>query len=72
MLCSKLTGQLTLSMVTTMFDFLKANPKKKLQKKYEKLLFDAMQFQRNGDIKSYSMITAEAEKVREEIEALTI
>jgi hypothetical protein len=53
-----------------MFGFLKADPKKKLQKKYEKLLFDAMQYQRNGDIKSYSMITAEAEKVREEIEAL--
>jgi hypothetical protein len=57
-------------LVIIMFGFLKADPKKKLQKKYEKLLFDAMQYQRNGDIKSYSMITAEAEKVREEIEAL--
>lgn len=26
--------------------------------------------QRNGDIKSYSMLTAEAEKIREEIEKL--
>lgn len=53
-----------------MFGFLKSNPEKKLQDKYQKLLEQAMQFQRNGDIKSYSMITAEAEKVREEIEAL--
>jgi len=53
-----------------MFDFLKGKPEKKLQKKYEKLLEEAMQFQRNGDIKSYSMITAEAEKVREEIEKM--
>ena len=53
-----------------MFGFLKTNPKKKLHEKYEKLLFQGMQFQRNGDIKSYSMITAEAEKVLEEIKAL--
>ncbi len=53
-----------------MFGFLKSDPQKKLQQKYEKLLAQGMQFQRNGDIKSYSMITAEAEKVREEIERL--
>ncbi len=53
-----------------MFGFLKADPKKKLQKKYEKLLFEGMQFQRNGDIRNYSMITAEAEKVLAEIQAL--
>lgn len=53
-----------------MFSFLKSDPSKKLQKKYEDLLQKGMQFQRNGDIKSYSMITAEAEKVREEIERL--
>ncbi|MGH1485529.1 MAG: DUF6435 family protein [Cellvibrionaceae bacterium] len=53
-----------------MFGFLKSDPQKKLQKKYEQLLEQAMQFQRNGDIKSYSMTTAEAEKVREQIENL--
>ncbi|MGH1374261.1 MAG: DUF6435 family protein [Cellvibrionaceae bacterium] len=51
-----------------MFGFLKADPEKKLQAEYQKLLEKGMQFQRNGDIKSYSMITAEAEKVREELE----
>ena len=53
-----------------MFSFLKSDPTKKLQKKYEQLLEQAMQFQRNGDIKSYSMVTSEAEKIREEIERL--
>lgn len=55
-----------------MFGLFKSDPRKKLQDKYQKLLEQAMQFQRNGDIKSYSMITAEAEKVREEIEKLQI
>ena len=53
-----------------MFGFLKANPKKKLQNKYEKLLEEGMNAQRNGDIKTYSMLTAEAEKVRSEIQML--
>lgn len=53
-----------------MFGFLKANPEKKLQAKYERLLEQGMQFQRKGDIKSYSMITAEAEEVLAELEAL--
>jgi hypothetical protein len=53
-----------------MFGFLKRNPEKKLQAEYERLLEKAMQFQRKGDIKSYSMITADAEKMREEIQRL--
>lgn len=53
-----------------MFGFFSAKPEKKLQANYEKLLEQAMQFQRKGDIKSYSMITAEAEKIREQIEQL--
>ena len=53
-----------------MFGFLKSDPQKKLQKQYQELLEKGMQFQRNGDIKSYSMVTAEAEKFREQLEAL--
>lgn len=53
-----------------MFGFLKADPRKKLQNKYEKLLEEGMHAQRNGDIKTYSMLTAEAEKVRSEIQTL--
>ena len=55
-----------------MFSFFKKNPTKKLNKLYEAKLEQAMHAQRNGDIKSYSMITAEADKIREEIEALEI
>lgn len=53
-----------------MFGFLKANPEKKLQAKYEKLLEQGMQFQRKGDIKSYSMITAEAQEVKKALDTL--
>lgn len=55
-----------------MFGFLKANPEKKLQVQYEKLLEKGMQLQRKGDIKGYAMITAEAEKIREAIEQLKL
>ncbi|MBT8151188.1 MAG: Lacal_2735 family protein [Gammaproteobacteria bacterium] len=40
----------------------------KLQKKYNKLMFEAMQAQRNGNIKEYSFITAEAETIAKQIE----
>lgn len=36
---------------------------KKLQKEYESKLGEAMQAQRNGDIRSYSMLTEEADKL---------
>ncbi|MFT6102495.1 MAG: hypothetical protein ACJATV_000724 [Granulosicoccus sp.] len=53
-----------------MFGLFTSNPEKKLQDKYEKLLEQGMQFQRKGDIKSYSMITAEAEEVLAQIQIL--
>lgn len=53
-----------------MFSFLKKDPAKKLQKTYEAKLEQAMHAQRNGDIKSYSLITAEAEDIRQEIQNL--
>ena len=54
-----------------MFSFLKKDPIKKLNKRYEAKLEQAMHAQRNGDIKSYAMITAEAEKIQTEILELT-
>lgn len=45
----------------------KKDPTKKLIKLYDRKLEEAMFAQRNGDIKSYSMITAEAEKIKEQI-----
>lgn len=53
-----------------MFNLFKANPLKKLQKQHESLLSEAFQAQRNGNIRLYSTLTAEAEALREKIEAL--
>lgn len=53
-----------------MFSLFKRDPIKKLNKAYGFKLEQAMLAQRNGDIRSYAMLTAEAEKIREEIEAL--
>ena len=53
-----------------MFSFLKSDPIKKLQKQYDAKLEQAMKAQRNGDIRSYSEITAEAEKIYHDIQRL--
>lgn len=53
-----------------MFSIFKKNPLKKLNKQYEAKLEQAMNAQRNGDIKSYSMITAEAETIAIQIQEL--
>ena len=50
-----------------MFSLFKKDPIKKLNKTYEAKLEQAMHAQRNGDIKSYSMLTEEAEKINQEI-----
>ncbi|UCX04681.1 DUF6435 family protein [Shewanella sp. HL-SH8] len=53
-----------------MFSLFRQDPIKKLTKLYESKLEKAMHAQRNGDIKSYSMITAEAALIEAEISAL--
>ncbi|MFT5880346.1 MAG: hypothetical protein ACI86X_001474 [Moritella sp.] len=53
-----------------MFSFLKKDPIENLNKLYFQKLEKAMHAQRNGDIKSYSMITSEAEEIRIKIEDL--
>lgn len=53
-----------------MFGIFKSDPAKKLRKQYDIKLEKAMLAQRKGDIKTYSMLTAEAEKMWEEIERL--
>ncbi len=53
-----------------MFSFLKPDPIKKLRKEYDAKLEQGMQAQRKGDIKSYAMLTDEAEKIWNKIEAL--
>ncbi|MBT1451376.1 Lacal_2735 family protein [Glaciecola sp. XM2] len=53
-----------------MFGLFKSDPTKKLRKTYDMKLEQAMLAQRKGDIKTYSMITAEAEALWAQIEAL--
>jgi len=53
-----------------MFSFFNKNPIKKLTKQYEAKLEQAMYAQRNGDIRAYSMLTAEAEKINDEMIAI--
>jgi hypothetical protein len=53
-----------------MFGLFKKSPVKKLQQEHETLLTKAFNAQRNGDIRQYSMLTAEAEALREKIETL--
>ena len=53
-----------------MFGFFKADPKKKLDKEYKTLLEQAMQAQRNGDIRKYSELTELAEEKKKELDRL--
>jgi hypothetical protein len=53
-----------------MFGIFKSNPTKKLRKTYDMKLEQAMHAQRKGDIKSYSMLTAEAEALWSDIQKL--
>ena len=53
-----------------MLSLFKKDPTKKLQKSYEATLKKAMLAQRSGDIKTYSLLTAEAETIRAKIEAI--
>jgi len=54
-----------------MFNLFKKNPLKELEKKYARLMEEAMQLQRKGDIKGYAAKIAEAEAVQKEIDALS-
>ncbi len=51
-----------------MFGLFSKNPVKRLQKEHEDLLTKAFEAQRNGNIRLYSTLTAEAEVLRSKIE----
>lgn len=53
-----------------MFGLFKKSPADKLQAEFEKLSKEAFEAQRNGNIRLYSTLTAEAEAVRGKIEEL--
>lgn len=52
-----------------MLSFLKRDTTKALQKAYEKKLTEAQQAQRNGDIRSYSMLSEEADTLYNKLQA---
>ena len=53
-----------------MFSFLKKDPIAKLNKQYTLLLEQALEAQRRGDIRSYSQLTSDAEKLANKIDEL--
>jgi len=55
-----------------MFSMFKSDPLKKLRKSYNAKLEEAMLAQRGGDIRTYSKLTAEAEKIKAEIDELEV
>lgn len=54
----------------TMFGLFKSSPLKKSQKEHAALITKAFQAQRNGNVRLYSTITAEAETLRRKIDNL--
>lgn len=53
-----------------MFGLFKSDPTKKLRKEYNAKLEAAMTAQRNGDIRTYSMLTQEADALWRQLEPL--
>ena len=53
-----------------MLKFFKKDPIKKLEKEYLKLMEEAMNIQRGGDIKAYALKVAEAEEIQKQIDKL--
>lgn len=53
-----------------MLNFFKKDPIKQLEKEYEKMLEEAMQIQRSGDIKAYALKMDAAEQLLKKIEAM--
>lgn len=53
-----------------MFGLFKSDPTKKLEKKYTKLMEEARDVQRSGDLKLYAKMVAEAEEIQSQIAQL--
>ncbi len=53
-----------------MFGLFKTDPRGKLQQKYNALRLKARDLQRNGDIKGFAAVSAEAEEVSKQLDML--
>lgn len=51
----------------SLFSFLKSDPTRRLKADYKKAVEKAYQAQQNGDIRNYSLLTAEAEAIKAKI-----
>jgi hypothetical protein len=51
-----------------MFKFLKSDPIKKLEKEYSRLMEQAVEAQRNGNIELYSRLSFESEEILKKID----
>ena len=54
-----------------MFGLFNSDPSKKLRKQYERLLEEARDLQRSGDLRAYSKKLVEAEEIAKQLEVLT-
>jgi len=54
-----------------MFSFFNSDPTKKLKKKRSKLLAEAVEVQRSGDLKAYARMMEEVDDLDKEIESLS-
>jgi hypothetical protein len=55
-----------------MFGLFKTDPLKKLRKEYDKVLLDAMNAQRNGNIRLYAQLTEQADSIYQKIKLLEL
>jgi len=53
-----------------MFSFFKSDPGRRLRADYKKHVQKAFDAQQNGDVRGYSLLTAEAEKIKSELDKL--
>lgn len=53
-----------------MFGLFRKDTRKALQQQYQQKLEQAMQYQRNGDIMNYSLLSAEAAEIEKKLQAL--
>jgi hypothetical protein len=53
-----------------MFGLFKKNPVEKLEKQYSSIMTKAVEAQRNGDIKTFSTLSFEAEEILKKIDKI--
>ena len=53
-----------------MFGLFRKDPRKTLQQQYQQKLEQAMQYQRNGDMMNYALLSAEAAELEKQLQAL--